>query len=358
MPVVPERPLTIRDIAAAAKVHHTTVSRALRNDRQISESVRQHIQALARTMGYRPNPFVSAFTAQVRSYRCAPKGAAILLLQFYHAKSYSLWQNSYFEGIGARAGQLGFRVEHLLFQDLGSSTDRLTSVLRARGIRALIILPAPAGTDLRPLDCRDLALTAIGHSVKSPAIHRASPDFFQNMTLALRTLSDKGYGRIGFAVAQVDLTRFGERWLGAYNTWQNTLPRASRVPVHVNPFLTMPAPIALSHEDFVEWPPEALHAYGSWLENHTPDVVLGSSGAFFRGIQKLGAKLDYAGLGILPDLPHVGGIDQQASAIGGAAVDLVVGQLHRNEYGLPTHPATMLIEGTWVEGQTTRKTGK
>ncbi|HSV86503.1 MAG TPA: LacI family DNA-binding transcriptional regulator [Levilinea sp.] len=47
--------VSIRDIAAAAGVSHTTVSRALHNSRLISPQVREHIQLLAQEMGYIPN---------------------------------------------------------------------------------------------------------------------------------------------------------------------------------------------------------------------------------------------------------------------------------------------------------------
>jgi DNA-binding LacI/PurR family transcriptional regulator len=47
--------VSIRDIAEAAGVSHTTVSRALHDSPLISPEVREHIQMLAREMGYTPN---------------------------------------------------------------------------------------------------------------------------------------------------------------------------------------------------------------------------------------------------------------------------------------------------------------
>lgn len=49
------RSVSIEDIARAAGVSHSTVSRALRDSSMISSSVRERIQQLARDMGYTPN---------------------------------------------------------------------------------------------------------------------------------------------------------------------------------------------------------------------------------------------------------------------------------------------------------------
>ena len=50
-----ERAVSIRDIARAAGVSHSTVSRALRDSPLISQEVRQRLQRLAQEMGYTPN---------------------------------------------------------------------------------------------------------------------------------------------------------------------------------------------------------------------------------------------------------------------------------------------------------------
>jgi LacI family transcriptional regulator len=41
--------------------------------------------------------------------------------------------------------------------------------------------------------------------------------------------------------------------------------------------------------------------------------------------------------------------------IGVMAVDLLVDMLHRNERGIPIRPYLMMVEGSWVEGNTLRK---
>jgi LacI family transcriptional regulator/LacI family repressor for deo operon, udp, cdd, tsx, nupC, and nupG len=59
-----QRAISIQDIARAAGVSHTTVSRALRDSSLISPKVRHKIQDLAREMGYTPNAVAQSLKRQ------------------------------------------------------------------------------------------------------------------------------------------------------------------------------------------------------------------------------------------------------------------------------------------------------
>src|SRR6202051_2618413 len=55
---MPERPATLRDVAAAARVHPATASRALNPETRIlvSEDTARRVAAAAAALGYQPNP--------------------------------------------------------------------------------------------------------------------------------------------------------------------------------------------------------------------------------------------------------------------------------------------------------------
>ena len=55
---MPERPATLRDVAAAARVHPATASRALNPETRIlvSEDTARRVSEAAGRLGYRPNP--------------------------------------------------------------------------------------------------------------------------------------------------------------------------------------------------------------------------------------------------------------------------------------------------------------
>src|SRR5260370_35188802 len=55
---MPDRPATLRDVAAAAGVHPATASRALNLETRllVSEETARRVSASAAKLGYRPNP--------------------------------------------------------------------------------------------------------------------------------------------------------------------------------------------------------------------------------------------------------------------------------------------------------------
>src|SRR5579862_4295710 len=55
---MPDRPTTLRDVAAAARVHPATASRALNPETRllVSEDTARRVSAAAAKLGYRPNP--------------------------------------------------------------------------------------------------------------------------------------------------------------------------------------------------------------------------------------------------------------------------------------------------------------
>ncbi len=52
--------------------------------------------------------------------------------------------------------------------------------------------------------------------------------------------------------------------------------------------------------------------------------------------------------------PFIAGIEQDYPQLGAAAVDPVIGMLHRNEAGPPPKPLTLLLDGTGIPGRPLR----
>ena len=67
----------MKDVAIAAGVHQTTVSRALRNDPRITEPVKKQVRQAAERLGYRLNPLLSAL-GTIRRQRASASSSVAL----------------------------------------------------------------------------------------------------------------------------------------------------------------------------------------------------------------------------------------------------------------------------------------
>src|ERR1017187_5569433 len=95
-PVAPKARVTLSDIARQLEVSHTTVSRALRDDPQISKTTRKQVQKAVQKMGYRPDPMLSALAHYRRGSTRTPISAELALINHW-ANPKKLWSYNEFK---------------------------------------------------------------------------------------------------------------------------------------------------------------------------------------------------------------------------------------------------------------------
>lgn len=349
----PDRPVTMRDVAKKAGVNPSTVSRALRNDNNVSTSRREEIQRIAEEMGYRPNPFVQAFTAHVRGYRRLPTHAPIALLDT-RSDNHHGFNDLYVQGAKEHAHSLGYKIEPMHIDSVKRSLPRLKDVLFARGIRGLLIMPPPANlVKLPKLTEFPLAMATIDYSLKTPNLHRATPSYFQNMEMTLRICAQRGYTRMGFCTFRDEVDRIGMHWMGAFCGWRDLQDPEQRIPVHLNPY----SEVLETRDDPVAWK-NCRDDFYAWLDRETPDLVIANSRFFYDWLKDRGAHfpddMGFVHLGVNPLEQPVSGVDQNHRQVGAAAIDLIISQLQKNTIGVPETMQTVLVYGDWVDAGTTR----
>lgn len=188
------------------------------------------MRALAKRMGYVPDPILGALMAYRTSRRPAAFHATIAWLN--PSRKRADWRvyrayNDYFEGASARARQLGFQLEEIILPTTTASgrtnespqvrQDRVTSMLEARNIHAIIVGPAPmAGETLDLIDWPRFSAIRIGYSLASPRLHIVTANHSRAMTTLMRELHARGYRRPGlFITAELD-ERIGRQWSGRF----------------------------------------------------------------------------------------------------------------------------------------------
>jgi LacI family transcriptional regulator len=297
-------------------------------------------------MGYRLNPSLTTLMSHVRASSSARYQETIGWINVTHHADFfvnktlpnAAYSQLLMEGARQRANQLGFELDVCWQRAPAMTGRRLSAILAARGIRGILIPPLPRACGHLSLDWSEFAVTTLSYTMSRPLFHRVVPDHHYNMQLILRTLRHRGYKRIGVLVIPRHNERADNRILSVYYARQLNLPARDRIPV-----------LLCNNTGF-----EADSA--AWLNKHRPDAVitLGS----YRHLREIAIgdpayseKLGVVLLGYAPTDAGFAAVDENPRRIGAAAVDHLSGQLNRNERGIPDSPETVLIKGTWVEGQ-------
>jgi len=259
------------------------------------------------------------------------------------------WKNylsdDLFSTATTQAAQHGYQLEEFWLGDLKMNPQRLSAVLFQRNIPGVIVAPLPAAHGLLNMDWKRFSAVAIGYSLLKPPLHRVTTDRFQAMRLAMRQLRGMGYSRIGLAMHLNQDARVNHQWGAAFLWEQQQIPSSERT-----------LPLLLDERDWHE------HEFAKWFESNRPEVILGYDPSIIDWLKKLGRKVpEDVGFAHLwnPDRSgRFAGLYHDPPAIGSAAVNFLVGMIHRNERGIPPAPQTLLLDAVWQDGATVERRQK
>ncbi len=337
---MPQKRISIQQIANHAQVSRSTVSRALRNDPKISEKTRSRIHRIARQLNYCPDPEISQL---MRHLRFAGESVSLMPIAFVTCfPSPEEWKNSpsilkCYEGARSRARQHGYDLQHFWLGDKEMSEARLGEILYHRGIRGVLIAPLPDGLSSMQMQWDRFAAVTIGYSLAEPAISRASSHFAHAMRIALAALELRGYRRIGLFMPGGD-RRLDHGYLSEYLLRDQRIASRDRVPI-------------------LESDRYSSDEYAKWKAKSKPEVVVTTNAETAKRLssEKKAIRSDLAILNLDGSTPErYSGVEHHTPDIGAAAVDLIVEQLHLRQFGIPKAPKAVLVECEWIDGQSAR----
>ncbi len=243
-------------------------------------------------------------------------------------------------GAESMGRELGFKTEVFVMGAEGLTVSRLDTILKSRGIRGLLILPAVSTPDIRKLDWEVYAGIYTDYIIEKPALDSVCSDHFRSMVTAMRKLEDLGYRRPGMVLHRAHDRRLLYRWEAAYRIQDARSIQFDAIE-----------PLVLEDID------EA--AFKDWFNLTNPDVVLCHRPEVMKWMESLGAEIPkthgFCCLNVMNSETPVSGLDLRPRLIGRRGVELIVGQLHRNAFGIPEVASTMTIPAQWIEGPTLRQ---
>jgi len=343
---VPENSITLPDIARAAGVSTMTVSRALRDAPRVAVATRQRILKVARELGYQPDPHLSRMMAMVRGRKTTRFRAVIAVIRERIPEDGLLgpsYQYVPIEGIRERAAGYGYEVEEFHLGKDGLTPARLHTILRTRGIDAVIVSPQSIQLPCSRFDYSDFAAVTFGNAMNTPALHMCAGNMTLGIQIAAEQLSARGYRRIGVAVTRwiVNRSQFG--YSGGLFHWQLSLPPEHRVPLLLFP------------ENDIS---RGENAFTDWMQQHTPDAVITFDTHVPAWLDRMGLQyprdIGFVAHDWTPKMKAFAGIYQRRDHLAASAVDLIVTQLSQHERGVPEVPRQIMTPPQWVDGPSVR----
>jgi DNA-binding LacI/PurR family transcriptional regulator len=335
------KPPNLQDIAGHLGVSKMTVSRALRGERHVEETLRERILETAAELGYRPDPEISKLMTHMRDKRRvqAPRTLAFVWAERKETEIIpSPWSQNLLGGARERADRLGFQLDEFYLSAKGMTGRRLSEILEARGIPGFILSPLVTRSRGHvTMQWEKFSSVVIGLGYARPNLHRVHHHHYLGMMTAMRQLKKLGYKRIGYYGGSV----VNERMFGAWS--------ASYLAHH-------PLPIKLATELLCLRREVSEKDFHEWLARTRPQVVISSSPYLQDWLKdkSMPGDIGLVTLNWQEDRPEITGVDQQATVLGAAAVDMLVAQEQYNERGIPRHPKIIMTEGEWRPGETVR----
>jgi LacI family transcriptional regulator len=213
--------------------------------------------------------------------------------------------------------------------------------LRARNIRGAVVAAVLEHRQIAPeFDAlwSDLACVVVGIRPERPALHFACNDQFSTAMHTAWELERLGYKRPGLVIESAIEENIDHRFSAGFHAGRP--PEDLRIPL-------------------LDFHPDGRRAFRDWMQQYHPDVIVCTHPEIREWIGELGLNcpkdIGLVHLDLTPELAGWSGMNQNNQIVGAFAVDLVIGQLHRNETGIPECTKCMMVESQWVPGSTLRK---
>lgn len=191
------RRVTLHDVATAAGLSITTVSRALAGYDDVAEATRLRVAQLAQRLGYRPSLRARHLAmGRQASLRCAVVSLGLPAARF-HGSAYGPTLTGILSGAAAQ----GMDVQLAAMESKDPSAELAGFVAEDRADGLLIVAPAALGArDLEPLERAGtpyvLVNRHLGHEPDAFAVNCVTPDWVAGTRDAVRRLHRLGHRRM------------------------------------------------------------------------------------------------------------------------------------------------------------------
>jgi DNA-binding LacI/PurR family transcriptional regulator len=335
-------------IAADLGISPMSVSLALRGRHGVSQELRERVLAHAKSLGYSPDPLAAELMARMRSRRVQGTARETIAYIDTFSRPGLLHEIPTFrlfhEGAVARGHDFGYGMEIIRAREPGMSAARLGGILKARGIRGVLVGPRWWGEPDVELDWPEFSAVLIGEVNFGPKIHRVCNNHTHTCALALKSMSLHGYRRIGLVMLDAYEASRSYDFTAGVDRFRRENPDS---------------PTSVEVKFFHDWdekksPAECVR----WISEQKFDAVVSLTPEAGRCVVQMNAsdKKNHIGYAILDwqEGSDWAGVDQNPREIGATAMEMLRSLMLDGERGVSQHPRTVLVDGEWRDGTTAR----
>lgn len=336
---------TLIDVAREAGVHHSTVSRALKNHPGIPETTRKKILAVVKKLKYVPDPNLTALAAYKNAQR--PVGFLANLAWVTNFPAEEGWRDNphfpyYHEGAKHRAAELGYGMDILWLPGILATGKTPSQILRNRSIRGVLLPPQPTPNTKIDLDWKDFSAVSFGFTLTQPSLHNVGMDHFRSTQNLIQEIHRLGYRRPLLLLSLKSDQRVSFAWSAGFHVGLRQLGLPPSEPVHLTStdFRDFLGAVRKSKCDVII----TTRGWATLARQHLP-----SNG--FRIPEDVGlAAVNYAA-----NDQGQGGIFEDGLVVGRHAVDILSAMVQRGETGVPKNVKHLITEGSFHPGFTLRR---
>lgn len=331
---------TIRLIAQRTGFSKATVANALNGTPTVAEGTAALVLKVAAEVGYRRNSMVGALMSAVRrSGEGSLQGVlAVVEIGEPDRPGHGVFHDALLEGCRECASELGFSLDFFRLDPGEMSPERLSGIMKARGIRGVVLLPSWKLPDFNRFDWSWLTGVYADYLSEEPSLNSVCCDHYRTVLEALEKLYALGYRRPGMIFEEGREERIHMRMSAALRTFQAT------------------------HQDIEQIGPKFVTRFTKelvldWVEEVKPDVVLAHQGnEVMDWIQEtsyeIPSEIGFFCLNLTKTTKETAGLDLRPTEIGRCAIEQLVAQVQRQAWGRARTPTTTSVVGKFVHGPT------
>lgn len=331
---------SIRELARETRLSTWTVSMALSGKPGVAAQTREKVLEAAKRLDYHAHPLLSKALSLARLPEPSRYRETIAFLTEYPIETTTAsYQRVTYESASKFACERGYKLEPFLVSGNPVEQRRLSRVLRARGVRALIVIPRLGLKQPRlHFEWEHFATVEIGRTLWMPRnLHHIETASYHNIIEAIHLLKKVGYHRIGMAVEPDQNKHQRGSYNAAYMAMALRLPAREQIP-----------PIS-SYGTWNE------RVFRQWMKRYQPEVlIIHDAPAVCSWLHKMGLKVpeDISLFCSNIEGTFFTGLRRDFARMGRSAVEMLALLLDSGELGLFGRPRCWHIDEFWQTGET------